>query len=123
MLMDAKKKMENILEDITAQILGGGDYDEVYVVSNSGILLTQEPPNFDSGLPLKLATMVVAMDGLGPLKVARIRFHGENDVYISRLNDRAFIAVRMKKDLDESSVVEKLEKVSIAVKENLPWLR
>lgn len=121
--MDAKKKMENILEDITAQVFGGGDYDEVYVVSNSGILLTQEPPAFDSSLTLKFATMVVAMDGLGPLKVARIRFHGQPDVYISRLNDRAFIAIRMKKDLAESVVMEKLEKVSIAVKESLPWLR
>jgi hypothetical protein len=121
--MDAKKKMENTLEDITANVFAGKEYDEVYIVSNAGILLTQEPPNFDSGLTLKLATMMAAMDSFGSLRVACVRFHDQPDLYLSRLNERCFLAVKVNKGVSESKVVEKLEKVSIAVKESIPWLR
>lgn len=121
--MDIKRKMENTLEDISANIFNSADYEEVYIVLNSGILLTQEPLNFDSSLPVKFASMVLAMEYIGPIQNMRIRYEEKFDMFVSRINDRSFIVVKTKKGTDETVTLEKMEKVSIAVKESIPWLR
>jgi len=121
--MDVKRKMENTLEDIAANTFNSSDYEEVYIILNSGILLTQEPLNFDSSIPVKFASMVMAMEYMGPIQDMRVRYDENFDIFISRINDRSFIVVKTKKGADEAVALEKMEKVSIAVKESIPWLR
>jgi hypothetical protein len=121
--MDIKRKMENTLENLAANIFNTAEYEEVYIILNSGILLTQEPLNFDSSIPVKFASMVLAMEYMGPIQDMRVRYEEKFDMFISRINDRSFIVVKTKKGTDETVTFNKMEKVSIAVKESIPWLR
>lgn len=120
--MDSKRKMENTLEDIVANHFSGGDYEEIYIIMNSGILLSQEPINFDQSIPSKLASSFLSMEAVCPIRDMRVR-SDDAVFYLSRLNDRSFIAVKAKEKAAEDETREKMDQVSAAVKESIPWLR
>lgn len=67
--------------------------------------------------------MVMAMEYMGSIQDMRVRYDENFDMFIARINDRSFIVVKTKKGVKEDIVLEKMEKVSIAVKESIPWLR
>lgn len=121
--MEAKNEFESTLQAIITETFGEKSGDDVYAISNSGMLLSQTPADFDDDLALHLATMMAAIDELGSLKLATVSFHDRGDFMLYRLNERSFLAVDVKDAANGSEISRRLDSVSIEVKERLPWLR
>ncbi len=120
--MDSKKRLQNAFEDILATTFDSQEYLEVYAVSDAGLLLNDVPGEIMGSKPTLLANLMSAADAISdePMVILTV---DDGHLFLKRVNNTSFLAVKAVAGVDEKDVNERIEESARRIKVEIPWLR
>ncbi len=120
--MDSMKRLQNAFEDILATTFDSQEYMEVYAVSDAGLLLNDVPGEIMGSKPTLLANLMSAADAISdePMVILTV---DDGHLFLKRVNNTSFLAVKAVAGVDEKDVNERIEESARRIKVEIPWLR
>ncbi|HIJ00097.1 MAG: hypothetical protein PWQ88_922 [Candidatus Methanomethylophilaceae archaeon] len=119
--MDSRKRLQNEFEEILATTFDGDEYEKTYAITDAGLALNDVEED-ETHLTTLMANFMSAAEALAKEPFIKLR-DGNGSLYLRRINNLAFLAVRCSSSAREEDVLDRMEKASHRVKTEIPWLR